>query len=84
MELLTSVRASENLTLLSSFLVPDCFVYAIKWRALAYCWSKDGVQRSPTMARFAKGKFDFYCLLADRFLRAVVEKVGGGGGGGNF
>lgn len=70
-EILTSQRASESLTLLSSFLVPDIFVYAIKWGALCYAWSKDGVQRSPTMARFAKGKFDHYCLLADRFLRAM-------------
>jgi len=55
-------------------------VYAIKWRALAYCWSKDGVQRSPSMERFAKGKFDFYCLLADRFLRNLMEKTAAAGG----
>jgi len=86
MELLASVRASESLTLLSGFLVPDVFVYAIKWRALAYCWAKNGVQRSPTMEKFAKGKFDFYCLLADRFLRNTIQKVGqaGAAAGGNF
>jgi hypothetical protein len=80
MELLASVRAGEVLGLLDYFLVPDVFVYAIKWRALAYCWSKDGVQRSPSMERFAKGKFDFYCLLADRFLRNLMEKTAAAGG----
>lgn len=86
MELLASVRAPETLGLLDGFMVPDCFTYAIKWRALAYCWSKNGVQRSPTLERFAKGKFDFYCLLADRFLRNQINKVGqaGAAAGGNF
>ena len=85
-ELLASTRASESLGLLDRFAVPDCFVYAIKWRVLAYTWSKDGCQRSPSLERFAKGKYDFYCLLADRFLRAVVTKVGqlGAAMGGNF
>lgn len=79
MELLCSTRASETLSLLDYFAVPDVFVYPIKWMTLAFCWQKDGIQRSPTMARFAKGKFDFYCMLADRFLRNMVEKVGPSG-----
>lgn len=85
-EILASTRASEALGLLSYFNVPDVFVYAIKWRALAYAWSKDGIQRSPSMQRFAKGKFDFYCMLADRFIRNAVDKVGQAGAamGGNF
>jgi hypothetical protein len=86
MEILASVRGSEGLNLLSYFMVPDIFVYAIKWRALSYAWGKDGTQRSGTMERFAKGKFDFYCMLADRFLRNSIEKSGqmGAAMGGNF
>jgi hypothetical protein len=85
-ELLTSVRAGETLTLLDYFLVPDAAAYAIKWRVLAYAWSKTGVQRSPLMEKFAKGKFDFYCLLWDRFLRNSIMKTGAAGAaaGGNF
>lgn len=85
-ELLTSVRGSETLGLLDGFMVPDAFVYAIKWRVLAYCFGKNGVQRSPSLERFCKGKFDFYCLLADRFLRDIIEKTGQAGvsAGGNF
>jgi hypothetical protein len=85
-ELLASVRASESLTLLSGFLVPDAAIFAIKWRVLAYAWSKDGCQRGPSLERFAKGKFDFYCMLWDRFLRNAVLKTGqmGAAMGGNF
>lgn len=68
-ELLASVRGSETLDLLDNLLVPDIFAYAIIWRTLSFCWAKAGIQRSPTMERFAKGKYDFYCMLADRFLR---------------
>jgi hypothetical protein len=76
-ELLASVRASETLGLLDYFAVPDIFVYAIKWKTCQWAWEKNGVQRSPTMEQFAKGKFDFYCLLADRFLRHAMDKLGG-------
>ena len=86
MDLLASIRGSETLGLLDNLIIPDVFAYAVKWRALAYCWSKAGIQRSPTLERFAKGKFDFYCMLADRFLRNLVQKVGATGAamGGNF
>ena len=86
MDLLASIRGGETLGLLDNLIIPDVFAYAVKWRALAYCWSKAGIQRSPTLERFAKGKFDFYCMLADRFLRNLVQKVGATGAamGGNF
>jgi hypothetical protein len=86
MELLTSSRGPTFLTLLSSFAVPDIFVPYLKYKALEYCWSKDGVQRSPTLARFARGRFDFGVLLADRFLRNAISKVGkaGAAAGGPF
>lgn len=73
MELLTSQRGPEALGLLSQLEVPDIFAYAIIWGVMEYAWTKDGVNRSPSLARFAKGKFDHYCLLADRYLRAMAE-----------
>lgn len=79
MELLASVRGSEALGMLDGFMLPDIFVPYIKYGALEYMWSKAGVQRSPTMARFAKARFDFGVMLADRYLRNVVEKVGQAG-----
>lgn len=76
-ELLTSIRGPVFVSLLDGFLVPDCFVPYIKYLALAYAWSKDGTQRSPSMSRWAQARFDFGVMLADRYLRNTVEKTGG-------
>lgn len=86
MELLCSTRASETLGLLDYFAIPDIFLIYPKYKVLQWCWEKDGVQRSPSLARFCQGRFDFGVMLADRFLRSVVEKIGpmGAAMGGNF
>ena len=78
-ELLTSIRGSEALGLLDYFMIPDLFLPYVKYQALAYAWSKDGVQRSPTLAKWAQSRFDFGVMLASRFLRNVVEATGRGG-----
>lgn len=85
-EILASTRASEALTMLSGFNVPDIAVPYIKYLALSWAFQKDGVEKSPTMARYCKGRFDFGVMLFDRFLRNVVEKSGQAGAqmGGNF
>lgn len=82
MQLLASVRGSESLGLLDGFVVPDIFVYIIIYGAMEFAFSKDGVQRSPTMARYCKARFDFGVTLADRFLRNTIEKVGTATGNG--
>lgn len=86
MDLICSVRATEDLTLLDNFLLPDIFIPYVKYKTLEYCFTKDGVQRSPSMARYCKGRYDFGVMLADRFLRNVIEKSGraGAAAGGNF
>lgn len=78
-EILASTRASEALNLMSYFDVPDCAVPYVKYKALQYAFEKDGCQRSPTLGRFCKGRFDFGVMLFDRFLRNVVEKSGQAG-----
>ncbi len=75
-EVLSSQRDSESLTLLSGFLLPDIFLPYVKYGVLAAAWSKDGEQRSPTLARFCQQRFDFGVMLAERFLRNVVTKTG--------
>lgn len=86
LELLTSYRASETLGLLDNLLVPDIFAPYILYKALEYCFSKDGVRRSPTMARYCRGRFEFGVLLADRFMRNAIDKTGATGraAGGSF
>ena len=86
LELLTSYRASETLGLLDNLLVPDIFAPYILYKTLEYCFSKDGVRRSPSMARYCHGRFEFGVMLADRFLRNAIEKTGqlGRAAGGMF
>jgi len=79
-ELLTSIRGPVFMNQLDYFLVPDIFVYLVKWLSLSYCWTKNGVQRSPSLARYAQSRFDFGVMLAQRFLRNVVESIKQGGG----
>lgn len=79
LELLTSYRASETLGLLDNLLVPDIFAPYILYKVLEYCFSKDGVRRSPAIARYCRGRFEFGVLLADRFLRNVIVKTGATG-----
>jgi hypothetical protein len=77
-QLLTSVRGSEALGMLDYFEIPDIFVPYIKYKALEFCFGKDGVQRSPSMQKWASARFDFGVMLANRFLRNVVEANGRG------
>jgi hypothetical protein len=72
-ELLCSVRDTETLGMLDSFLLPDCFIPYVKMKVLADALSKGGEQRSPTMAAFYLGRYNFGLMLADRFLRNLVN-----------
>lgn len=76
-ELLTSIRGSESLNLLSNLLVPDVFAYPVIFKSLAYALSKDGVQCSPSLTKFFNSRFDFLVMLADRYLRNMVDSSGG-------
>lgn len=81
MELLASVRGNKMLGMLDKFLIPDCLLQYPKYLVLSWMWEKAGVQRSPTMARFCQSRFDFGVMLADRYLRNIVEKLGQARGG---
>lgn len=76
-ELLCSVRDTVALGMLDSFLLPDCFAVYLNYYVLACAWGKSGEQSSPTMAKFAQQRFDYGVMLADRFLRSVVNNAGG-------
>lgn len=72
-ELLCSVADTQELAMLDSFLLPDCFVPYLKYKAMADALSKDGEQRSPTMCGFYLQRYNFGLMLADRFLRNTVN-----------
>jgi hypothetical protein len=72
-ELVTSVRDLDTLALTDHFLVPDMILYAVKYKALQFCASKDGEQRNLTMAAWYGAKFDRTVMILDRYLRGFVE-----------
>lgn len=72
-ELLCSITDTQELSMLDSFLLPDCFVPYVKYKAMADALSKDGEQRSPTMCGFFLQRYNFGLMLADRFLRNTVN-----------
>jgi hypothetical protein len=75
-ELLTSQRGPDSLLLTDFFLVPDPLIHFVKYKALEYIWSKDGEQRSPTMMRIARARFDSGVAISTRFMLGVVDAAG--------
>ena len=71
-ELLFSIRDVDMLGQLDGFLVPDILVYLIKYKALQYCWSKDGEQRDMKRAQFCGMRFDRGVMAAQRWIAQVV------------
>ena len=77
-ELWYSYRASTTLGLLDSLTVGDIFTPALKWGVLQQCYSKDGEQRDPVRADFAKKMFEFWVFLAIRYMNgqaAFIEEA---------
>ena len=72
-ELICSIRDDEVMSLVDHFLVPDLFIHAIKFRALAYIWNKDGEQRSPGMASLMMKRFERLVMISDRYLRNMID-----------
>lgn len=60
-----------NSTLTTMLLVPDLFAYAMKYSALAKCWSKDGETRDPMRAEFCQKKCQFITMLAVKFMNGA-------------
>lgn len=91
-EILCSIRDSDMLALTDYFLTPDPFLHYVKYKALDYAWSKDGEQRSPQLAAYAKARYDRGVLTARRWLGWIgglggksgrqIAMAGAGAGGG--
>jgi hypothetical protein len=78
-ELLCSVRDSDTLSLTDGFLVPDPLLHYIKYKALEYVWSKDGVQFNPQMATYCQQRFDMGVIAVERWLDGVTAVAGTSG-----
>jgi hypothetical protein len=72
-ELITSIRDTDTLALTDGFLVPDIMIHYVKYKAMEYMWTKDGVQASPTLAALSRQRFERGVLISQRYLRGFVE-----------
>ena len=70
-ELLCVVRDTDTLGFMDGFLVPDVCLHAVKYLALSYIWSKDGVQGNPQMAEFALKRYAQIVIATQRYIQAM-------------
>lgn len=74
-EVLVSVRDTDTLQLTDGFLVPDPLLHYVKYKAMEYIFSKDGVQADPQRARYCSMRYNRGVLATRRWLLGmeVVE-----------
>jgi len=70
-ELLCAVRDTDTLDLLDQFLVPDMCIHYVKYLALSFCYSKDGVMQSPQMADFCMKRYTQGVMATQRYINAM-------------
>jgi len=70
-EILASIRDTDNLNMLSGFLVPDVALHAVKYLALSYAWSKDGIASQPQMAEFCMKRYAQIVMATQRYIQAM-------------
>lgn len=69
LELLCSVRDTDTLGLLDGFLLPDLLVGPVlKYKVLAYAFSKDGIQQDPARARYCDMRWRKGVMAIQRYL----------------
>ncbi len=78
LQLLMSVRDTDTLGLLDGFLVPDVLVPIIKWKVLAYAFSKNGVQQDPQRAKYCEDRYRKGVAATNRFLTGMSLGLKGG------
>jgi hypothetical protein len=90
-EILCSIRDSDILALTDGFLVSDVCLHGVKYKALQYCFEKDGEIRDPLRSRYCAMRYDRIVLATRRWMGAMglmpsadaasqlARMVGGGG-----
>ena len=74
-ELLCSVRDTDTLGMLDGFLAPDVCLHGVKYLALAYVWSKDGIMQQPQLADFAMKRYAQVVMATQRYITAMKMGV---------
>jgi hypothetical protein len=70
-----SQRGSPSLGFLDPLLVPDVMAYALKYGVLAYAFDAASEQRDPARAAYCQKRFDFICLLAQKFMEGIGGRL---------
>lgn len=74
-ELLCAVRDSDTLGLLDGFLVPDLCMHYVKYLAMSFAWSKEGVNQQPQMADFCFKRYTQGVMATQRYIRAMEMEM---------
>jgi hypothetical protein len=67
-ELLMGIRDTDTLGFLDGFLIPDTLCYLLKYKVLAYAWSKDGTCQDPQRAAWCEQRYQRGILSVRRYL----------------
>jgi hypothetical protein len=73
LEIVYQQRGADVMGLADGFLVPDPFTVYIKARTLEFCYSKNGEQSSPALARFWNGRYEMGSKISKMFLEAAMD-----------
>ena len=74
-EILVSERDTDTLEMTDYFLVPDVLLHFCKYKALEYCWSKDGEGRDPIRAKYCAMRYDRGVHATQRWLNGMGVNV---------
>lgn len=74
--LIYSIRDNDVLTLADGFVAPDIIVPYIKYKAMEYIYSKDGLWASPSLASYCKMRVDRGILIVRRFFEGEQMGIG--------
>lgn len=75
-EVLVSLRDVDSLGPLDGFLVPDPMLHIVKYRALQYCFEKDGEFRDPARAQFCATRYQRGVAAIRRWLAWAGAAMG--------
>ena len=73
LEIVYAQRSAQFLGLGDGFLIPDPFTPILKARVLDFCYSKDGEQRSPGMAKFWGDRYETGVKIAGAILEVIND-----------
>ena len=76
LELLCSIRDTDTLGMADGFLVPDPVVTYVKYKALAYAWSKDGVFHDGQRAAYCGDRFERGVMAVQRYFESMLGSMG--------